>query len=59
MKSFSVNGTDPTKQEKILAYMAPAPHEVRGDDKDDPTTYIVKFEEEEGARYLPLTTKLV
>lgn len=28
MKSFSVNGTDPTKQEKFLAYMAPAPHEV-------------------------------
>jgi RNA polymerase II-associated factor 1 len=28
MKSFSVNGSDPTKQEKFLAYMAPAPHEV-------------------------------
>ncbi|KAG2576830.1 protein PAF1 homolog [Panicum virgatum] len=81
MKSFSVNGTDPTKQEKFLAYMAPAPHElardlddeddiqyswlreyhweVRGDDKDDPTTYLVTFDEEEGARYLPLPTKLV
>jgi len=81
MKSFSVNGSDPTKQEKFLAYMAPAPHElardlddeddiqyswlreyhweVRGDDKDDPTTYLVTFDEEEGARYLPLPTKLV
>lgn len=28
MKSFSVSGSDPTKQEKFLAYMAPAPHEV-------------------------------
>ncbi|CAO2205813.1 unnamed protein product [Urochloa humidicola] len=81
MKSFSVNGSDPTKQEKFLAYMAPAPHElardlddeddiqyswlreyhweVRGDDKDDPTTYLVTFDEEEGAKYLPLPTKLV
>ncbi|KAJ1267360.1 hypothetical protein BS78_07G050000 [Paspalum vaginatum] len=81
MKSFSVNGSDPTKQEKFLAYMAPAPHElgrdldddddiqyswlreyhweVRGDDKDDPTTYLVTFDDDEGARYLPLPTKLV
>ncbi|KAF8712947.1 hypothetical protein HU200_028733 [Digitaria exilis] len=83
MKSFSVNGSDPTKQEKFLAYMAPAPHElardldddddddiqyswlreyhweVRGDDKEDPTTYLVTFDEEKGARYLPLPTKLV
>jgi RNA polymerase II-associated factor 1 len=37
MKSFSVNGSDPTKQEKFLAYMAPAPHEVARDldDEDD------------------------
>jgi hypothetical protein len=28
MKSFSVSGSDPSKQEKFLAYMAPAPHEV-------------------------------
>ncbi|CAO2189701.1 unnamed protein product [Urochloa humidicola] len=81
MKSFSVNGSDPTKQEKFLAYMAPAPHElardlddeddiqyswlreyhweVRGDDKDDPQTYLVTFDDEEGAKYLPLPTKLV
>ncbi|EES14574.1 protein PAF1 homolog [Sorghum bicolor] len=81
MKSFSVSGSDPTKQEKFLAYMAPAPHEltrdldddddiqyswlreyhwdVRGDDKDDPTTYLVTFDKEEGAKYLPLPTKLV
>ncbi|AQK41499.1 Protein PAF1 [Zea mays] len=82
MKSFSVSGSDPSKQEKFLAYMAPAPHElardlddenddiqyswlreyhweVRGDDKDDPTTYLVTFDKEEGAKYLPLPTKLV
>ncbi|XP_066330370.1 protein PAF1 homolog [Miscanthus floridulus] len=80
MKSFSVSGSDPAKQEKFLAYMAPAPHEltrdldddddiqyswlreyhwdVRGDDKDDPTTYLVTFDKE-GAKYLPLPTKLV
>jgi hypothetical protein len=28
MKSFQVSGSDPTKQEKFLAYMAPAPVEV-------------------------------
>ncbi|XP_062191391.1 protein PAF1 homolog [Phragmites australis] len=82
MKSFSVNGSDPTKQEKFLAYMVPSAHElardlddenddiqyswlreyhweVRGDDKDDPTTYLVTFDEDEGAKYLPLPTKLV
>ncbi|KAK3121066.1 hypothetical protein QOZ80_8BG0645480 [Eleusine coracana subsp. coracana] len=81
MKSFSVNGSDPTKQEKFLAYMAPAPHElardldddddvqyswlreyhweVRGDDKDNPMTYLVTFDKKDGARYLPLPTKLV
>ncbi|CAD6246716.1 unnamed protein product [Miscanthus lutarioriparius] len=80
MKSFNVSGSDPAKQEKFLAYMAPAPHEltrdldddddiqyswlreyhwdVRGDDKDDPTTYLVTFDKE-GAKYLPLPTKLV
>jgi hypothetical protein len=26
--------------------------QVRGDDKDDPTTYLVTFDEEEGAKYL-------
>ncbi|AQK41495.1 Protein PAF1-like protein [Zea mays] len=33
--------------------------QVRGDDKDDPTTYLVTFDKEEGAKYLPLPTKLV
>ncbi|OIW09021.1 hypothetical protein TanjilG_05997 [Lupinus angustifolius] len=32
--------------------------DVRGDDADDPTTYLVLFDESE-ARYLPLPTKLV
>ncbi|EXB74581.1 hypothetical protein L484_026278 [Morus notabilis] len=32
--------------------------DVRGDDADDPTTYLVSFDETE-ARYLPLPTKLV
>ncbi|KAJ1378149.1 RNA polymerase II associated factor Paf1, partial [Sesbania bispinosa] len=32
--------------------------DVRGDDADDPTTYLVSFDESE-ARYLPLPTKLV
>lgn len=81
MKSFVVNGSDPTKPEKFLAYMVPAPDElskdiydenedisfswvreyhwdVRGDDADDPTTYLVNFDNE-AARYLPLPTKLV
>ncbi|CAM0911207.1 unnamed protein product [Alopecurus aequalis] len=81
MKSFQVSGSDPTKQEKFLAYMAPAPHElvkdlddenedvqyswireyhweVRGDDKQDPTTYLVAFDDD-SAKYLPLPTKLV
>ncbi|ONK59004.1 uncharacterized protein A4U43_C08F1980 [Asparagus officinalis] len=81
MKSFVVNGSDPTKPEKFLSYMVPAPDElnkdmydesedmsyswvreyhwdVRGDDADDPTTYLVNFGEED-ARYLPLPTKLV
>ncbi|XP_037410853.1 protein PAF1 homolog [Triticum dicoccoides] len=81
MKSFQVSGSDPAKQERFLAYMAPAPHElakdlddenedfqyswireyhweVRGDDKQDPTTYLVSFDDDE-AKYLPLPTKLV
>ncbi|KAM0872822.1 hypothetical protein ACQ4PT_038466 [Festuca glaucescens] len=81
MKSFQVSGSDPTKQEKFLAYMAPAPvelvkdmddenediqyswireyhWEVRGDDKQDPTTYLVAFDDD-SAKYLPLPTKLV
>ncbi|KAL5231231.1 hypothetical protein ABZP36_030007 [Zizania latifolia] len=81
MKSFLVNGSDPSKQEKFLAYMVPSHHElskdmddenediqyswvreyhwdVRGDDKDDPTTYLVTFDDD-GAKYLPLPTKLV
>ncbi|KAI4972847.1 hypothetical protein ZWY2020_003772 [Hordeum vulgare] len=81
MKSFQVSGSDPAKQEKFLAYMAPAPHElvkdlddenedfqyswireyhweVRGDDKQDPTTYLVSFDDDD-AKYLPLPTKLV
>nr|DAD26472.1 TPA_asm: hypothetical protein HUJ06_027940 [Nelumbo nucifera] len=32
--------------------------DVRGDDADDPTTYLVTFDDE-AARYLPLPTKLV
>ncbi|XP_020227957.1 protein PAF1 homolog [Cajanus cajan] len=32
--------------------------DVRGDDADDPTTFLVSFDESE-ARYLPLPTKLV
>ncbi|XP_043710933.1 protein PAF1 homolog [Telopea speciosissima] len=32
--------------------------DVRGDDADDPTTYLVDFDED-AARYLPLPTKLV
>ncbi|AQK50748.1 Protein PAF1-like protein [Zea mays] len=78
MKSFSVSGSDPSKQEKFLAYMAPAPHEltrdlddenddiqyswlreyhweVRGDDKDDPTTYLVTFDKKDGAKYLVIS----
>jgi RNA polymerase II-associated factor 1 len=74
MKSFQVSGSDPTKQEKFLAYMAPAPielvkdmddenediqyswireyhWEVRGDDKQDPTTYLVAFDDD-SAKYL-------
>ncbi|KAE8780072.1 Paf1 domain containing protein [Hordeum vulgare] len=81
MKSFQVSGSDPAKQERFLAYMAPAPHElvkdfddenedfqyswireyhweVRGDDKQDPTTYLVSFDDDD-AKYLPLPTKLV
>ncbi|KAK6914823.1 RNA polymerase II associated factor Paf1 [Dillenia turbinata] len=81
MKSYKVNGTDSSKSEKFLAYMAPSPDElskdiydeqedisyswvreyhwdVRGDDADDPTTYLVLFDNNE-ARYLPLPTKLV
>ncbi|XP_058086622.1 protein PAF1 homolog [Magnolia sinica] len=80
MKSFVSAGSDPSKPEKFLAYMVPAPDElskdmydededvqyswvreyhwdVRGDDADDPTTYLVSFDEE-AARYLPLPTKL-
>ncbi|KAJ6826245.1 putative protein PAF1-like protein [Iris pallida] len=81
MRSYAVNGSDPTKTEKFLAYMVPAPDElskdiydenedvsyswvreyhwdVRGDNIDDPTTFLVNFEEDE-ARYLPMPTKLV
>ncbi|KAK1304520.1 hypothetical protein QJS10_CPB11g01805 [Acorus calamus] len=81
MKSFVSSGSDPSKSEKFLAYMVPAPEElskniydededvayswireyhwdVRGDDADDPTTYLVNFDDD-AARYLPLPTKLV
>ncbi|XP_038971465.1 protein PAF1 homolog [Phoenix dactylifera] len=81
VKSFVANGSDPTKPEKFLAYMVPAPDElskdmydenedisyswvreyhwdVRGDDADDPTTYLVTFDNK-AARYLPLPTRLV
>ncbi|XP_077248183.1 protein PAF1 homolog isoform X2 [Tasmannia lanceolata] len=82
MKSYVVTGSDPSKPEKFLAYMVPAPDElskdmydehediqyswireyhwdVRGDDDaDDPTTYLVNFDDE-AARYLPLPMKLV
>lgn len=81
MKSFIMSGSDPSKSEKFLAYMVPAPDElskdiydehedvaytwvreyqwdVRGDDADDPTTFLVNLDEET-ARYLPLPTRLV
>lgn len=81
MKSFVVNGSDSTKTEKFLAYMAPAPDElskdiydenediqycwvreyhwdVRGDDIDNPTAFLVTFDDDV-ARYLPLPTKLL
>ncbi|PKU86137.1 protein PAF1 homolog [Dendrobium catenatum] len=81
MKSFVVSSSDPTKLEKFLAYMAPAPDElskdiydenedisycwvreyhwdVRGDDVDDPSTFLVNFDDDV-ARYLPLPTKLL
>ncbi|KAG9455243.1 hypothetical protein H6P81_008147 [Aristolochia fimbriata] len=82
MKSFVATGSDPSKPEKFLAYMAPSPYElskdiydesedvsynwlreyhwdVRGDeDPDNPTTYLVNFDED-AARYVPLPTKLV
>ncbi|XP_039134803.1 LOW QUALITY PROTEIN: protein PAF1 homolog [Dioscorea cayenensis subsp. rotundata] len=81
MKSYVVNSSDPSKPEKFLAYMVPAPDElskdiydesedvlyswvreyhwdVRGDVADDPTTYLVNFDDK-AARYLPLPTKLV
>ncbi|XP_068649942.1 protein PAF1 homolog [Aristolochia californica] len=82
MTSFVAAGPDPSKPEKFLAYMAPAPDElskdiydeskdisynwlreyhwnVRGDeDPDNPTTYLVDFDED-AARYVPLPTKLV
>ncbi|KAK1327196.1 hypothetical protein QJS10_CPA01g00522 [Acorus calamus] len=81
MKSFVSSGSDPSKSEKFLAYMVPAPEElskniydededvayswireyhwdVRGDDADDPTTYLVNFDDD-AARYWPLPTKLV
>ncbi|KAG1359348.1 putative protein PAF1 [Cocos nucifera] len=81
VKSFLVNGSDPAKPEKFLAYMVPAPDElskdmydeneeisyswvreyhwdVRGDDADDPATYVVTFDNK-AARYLPLPTRLV
>ncbi|RWR87847.1 protein PAF1 [Cinnamomum micranthum f. kanehirae] len=81
MKSFVASGSDPSKSEKFLAYMAPAPDElskdmddeqedmsyswvreyhwdVRGDDVDDPTTYLVSLDEN-AASYLPLPTRLV
>ncbi|KAL6002332.1 hypothetical protein ACLOJK_034263 [Asimina triloba] len=80
MKNFVANGSDPSKPEKFLAYMVPAPDElskdmydesediqyswvreyhwdVRGDDADDPTTYLVTFDED-AACYLPLRMKL-
>jgi RNA polymerase II-associated factor 1 len=39
MKSFLVNGSDPAKQEKFLAYMVPSPHEL-SKDLDDETEDI-------------------
>lgn len=81
LKSYMATGSDPSKPEKFLAYMAPSPDElskdiydenedtsyswvreyhwdVRGDDADDPTTYLVSFNKTD-ARYLPLPTKLL
>ncbi|KAF2323473.1 hypothetical protein GH714_035646 [Hevea brasiliensis] len=80
MKACVATGSDPAKQEKFLAYMAPNPNElskdiydenedisynwvreynwdVRGDDANDPTTFLVSFDEH-AARYVPLPTKI-
>ncbi|PHU24823.1 hypothetical protein BC332_09930, partial [Capsicum chinense] len=51
MKSFEATSSDADKPDKFLAYMVPAPNEVRGDDADDPTTYAVTFGETE-AHYM-------
>ncbi|KAF2301144.1 hypothetical protein GH714_020380 [Hevea brasiliensis] len=80
MKACVASSSDPAKQEKFLAYMAPNPNElskdvydenedisynwvreynwdVRGDDANDPTTFLVSFDEN-AARYVPLPTKI-
>ncbi|KAJ0968332.1 hypothetical protein J5N97_025249 [Dioscorea zingiberensis] len=49
--------TDPSKPEKFLAYMVPAPDEVRSDvSLDDPTTYLVNFDDK-AARILASSHK--
>ncbi|KAG8656431.1 protein PAF1 homolog isoform X2 [Manihot esculenta] len=80
MKACVTSSSDPAKQEKFLAYMAPNPNElskdvydenedisynwvreynwdVRGDDANDPTTFLVSLDED-AARYVPLPTKI-
>lgn len=80
MKACVATGSDPSKSEKFLAYMAPSPNElpkdmydenedisynwvreyhwdVRGDDANDPTSFLVSFDED-AARYVPLPTKI-
>uniref|UniRef100_A0A7N0ULD7 Uncharacterized protein n=1 Tax=Kalanchoe fedtschenkoi TaxID=63787 RepID=A0A7N0ULD7_KALFE len=72
MKSFV--GPSKKDPDKFLAYMVPQPNElskdmfdeheemsyswIQGEDVEDPTTYLVAFDEDE-ARYLPLSTKLM
>ncbi|KAL0295000.1 UNVERIFIED_CONTAM: protein PAF1, partial [Sesamum radiatum] len=58
MKSYVSSSSDAENPYKFLAYMVPSVDEVRGDDVDDPTTYLMTFGETE-AKYLPLPTKLI
>ncbi|PHT88920.1 hypothetical protein T459_11026 [Capsicum annuum] len=59
MKSFEATSSDADKPDKFLAYMVPAPNEVRGDDADDPTTYAVAFGETEAHYMLIKPTILI
>ncbi|KAE8669833.1 Protein PAF1-like protein [Hibiscus syriacus] len=73
MKSYVAPSSDPANPEKFLAYMMPSIGElskdmydeledisyswILSDDANDPTTYLVSFDEGE-ARYVPLPTEL-